>query len=227
MSSLNTELINFLSGFVTPGRWQNMKKIIGFRTRYITVVLEDIFQSHNASAVLRTCECLGIQDVHIIENKNEYKVNPDVVMGSDKWITLLKYKGENSNSVSVSAMNNLRNKGYRIVATSLSKKATPLDRFETAGNRCAIFFGTEHTGLTEEVLKQADENLKIPIYGFTDSYNISVSAAIILSDLLNRLRKSEIQWQLSDSEKEEILLQWLKNSIKRSDLLIEEFLSTH
>jgi tRNA (guanosine-2'-O-)-methyltransferase len=222
---MNIELIKYLSGFVTPGRWQNMGKIIRLRTRYITVVLEDIFQPHNASAVLRTCECLGIQDVHIIENKNQYNVNPDVVMGSDKWITLFKYNSKNSNSVSV--INNLRKIGYRIVATSLSKKATPLDRFEPAGSRCAIFFGTELTGLTEEVLKQADEHLKIPIYGFTDSYNISVSAAIVLSDLLNRLRKSEIQWQLSDPEKEEVLLQWLKNSIKRSDILIEEFLRTH
>lgn len=222
MSSQNSELIIYLSGFVTPRRWHNMGKIIKFRTRYITVVLEDIFQPHNASAVLRTCECLGIQDVHIIENKNQYKVNPDVVMGSDKWINLIKYNSEDSNSLS--AINNLRNKGYRIIATSLSKKATPLDKFDPTDSRCAIFFGTEFTGLTEEVLDKADEHLKIPIYGFTDSYNISVSAAIILYDLLDRLRKSENQWQLSDSEKEDVLLQWLKNSIKRSDLLIDNFL---
>jgi tRNA (guanosine-2'-O-)-methyltransferase len=224
MSSVNSELIKYLSGFVTPARWQNMERIIGFRTRHITVALEDLFQPHNASAVLRTCECLGIQDVHIIENKNQYKINPDVVMGSDKWINLIIYNGESSNSNS--AINNLRKNGYRIVATSLSKKATTLDRFDIADSRCAIFFGTELTGLTEEVLDQADENLKIPIYGFTDSYNISVSAAIILHDLLNRLRKSEIPWQLTDPEKEEVLFQWLKNSIKRSELLIEEFLRT-
>jgi len=224
MSSVNPELINYLSGFITPRRWQNMERIIGFRTQYVTVVLEDIFQPHNASAVLRTCECLGIQDVHIIENKNQYNVNPDVVMGSDKWINLVKYNSETINSRST--IDTLRKKGYRIIATSLSKKATPLDRFELADGRCAIFFGTELTGLTEEVLDQADDHLKIPIYGFTDSYNISVSAAIILHDLLTRLRKSDIQWQLSGSEKEEVLLQWLNNSIKRSNLLIDNFLSS-
>jgi tRNA (guanosine-2'-O-)-methyltransferase len=224
MSSQNSELIKYLSGFVTPRRWQNMEKIIRFMTRYITVVLEDIFQPHNASAVLRTCECLGIQDVHIIENKNQYKINPDVVIGSDKWLTLIKYNNGISNSRS--AINNLREKGYRIIATSLSKKATPLDKFDPAESRCAIFFGTELTGLTEVVLDQAEEHLKIPIYGFTDSYNISVSAAIILYDQLDRLRKSDIQWQLSEPEKEEVLMHWLKNSIKRSDLLIENFLRT-
>lgn len=222
MTATESNLINYLSAFITPRRWQNMKKIISNRTRHITVVLEDIFQPHNASAVLRTCECLGIQDVHIIENKNRYNVNPDVVLGSDKWLTLKKYNTNEYNSTE--AINQLRKEGYRIIATSLSSKAKPLNEFEPDENRIALFFGTELTGLTESVLEQADEHLKIPIHGFTDSYNISVSAAIILYDLVNRLHASEIHWQLTRNEKNEILLQWLKNSIKRSDLLINKFL---
>lgn len=217
----NSDLIKYLSGFITPRRWHNMEKIIRNRTRYITVVLEDIFQPHNASAVIRTCECLGIQDVHIIENKNKYNVNPDVVMGSDKWMTLKKYNYQTFNTPE--AINYLRNDGYRIAATSLSGKAKPLNQFEPDKGKTAIFFGTELTGLTEIVLKQADEHLKIPIYGFTDSYNISVSAAIILYDLVNRLHSSGISWQIPEAEKEEILLQWLKKSIKHSDLLIRKF----
>jgi tRNA (guanosine-2'-O-)-methyltransferase len=199
-----------------------MEKIIRNRTRHITVVLEDIFQPHNASAVLRTCECLGIQDVHIIENKNKYNVNPDVVLGSDKWITLKKYDTGEWNTPA--AISHLRSEGYRIIATSLSGKAKPLNEFELNENRIALFFGTELTGLTDIVLEHADDHLKIPIYGFTDSYNISVSVAIILYDLVNRLHTSEIPWQLTENEKNEIMLQWLKNSIKRSDLLIKEFL---
>jgi tRNA (guanosine-2'-O-)-methyltransferase len=222
MSYTNSDLIKYLSGFITTRRWHNMEKIIHNRTRHITVVLEDIFQPQNASAVLRTCECLGIQDVHIIENKNKYNVNPDVVMGSDKWINLIKYDQDACNTPY--AINQLRKEGYRIIATSLSNKATPLNKFEPSKNRSAIFFGTELTGLTDTVLNQADEHLKIPIYGFTDSYNISVSAAIILYDLINRLHSSHIPWQLTESENEEIMLQWLKKSIKRSDLLIKEFL---
>jgi tRNA (guanosine-2'-O-)-methyltransferase len=222
MSQPNSDLIKYLSGFITPRRWHNMEKIIHCRTRHIAVVLEDIFQPHNASAVLRTCECLGIQDVHIIENKNRYNVNPDVVLGSDKWINLIKYDQDTFNTPY--AINQLRKDGYRIIATSLSNKATSLNEFEPSKNRSAIFFGTELTGLTETVLNQADEHLKIPIYGFTDSYNISVSAAIILYDLINRLHSSQISWQLNEPEKQEIMLQWLRKSIKRSDLLIKEFL---
>jgi tRNA (guanosine-2'-O-)-methyltransferase len=222
MTHPDTSLIKYLSGFITPRRWYNMEKIIQNRTRYIAVVLEDIFQPHNASAVLRTCECLGIQDVHIIENKNKYNVNPDVVLGSDKWITLKKYETNEWNTPE--AINQLKKEGYRIIATSLSGKAKPLNEFELDENRIALFFGTELTGLTKTVLEEADDHLKIPIYGFTNSYNISVSAAIILYDLVNRLHKSEVPWELSQTEKNKILLQWLKNSIKSSDLLIKEFL---
>jgi tRNA (guanosine-2'-O-)-methyltransferase len=222
MTHNDSDLVKYLSGFITPRRWHNMEKIIRNRTRYITVVLEDIFQPHNASAVLRTCECLGIQDVHIIENKNKYNVNPDVVMGSDKWLTFKRYNTDEWNTPE--AISHLRKEGYRIIATSLSGKAKPLNKFELDENPVALFFGTELSGLTDTVIDQADDHLKIPIYGFTDSYNISVSAAIILYDLINRLHTSEILWQLTRSEQNEILLQWLKNSIKRSDLLIKEFL---
>ena len=225
MTHPDSSLIKYLSGFITPRRWHNMEKIIRNRTRHITVVLEDIFQTHNASAVLRTCECLGIQDVHIIENKNKYNVNPDVVLGSDKWIKLKKYDTEEWNTSA--AISHLRKEGYKIIATSLSGKAKPLSEFELDENRIALFFGTELTGLTKTVLEEADDHLKIPIYGFTDSYNISVSAAIILYDLVNRMHNSEIHWQLSQTEKNKILLQWLTNSIKRSDLIIKEFLKDH
>lgn len=200
-----------------------MDEILEKRTRYITVALEDIYQPHNASAVLRTCECLGIQDVHIIENKNRYRINPDVVLGATKWITLRKYNSTNYNTPA--AVDYLRNNGYRIVATSLSEKAVPLDQFDLLKGRLAIFFGTELTGLTDKMLNLADESLKIPVYGFTESYNISVSAAIILSHLINILRNSTVPWQLAEDEKKEIMLRWLRQSIKRADLLEKNFMN--
>ncbi len=198
-----------------------MNEVLEKRTRYITVALEDIYQPHNASAVLRTCECLGIQDVHVIENKNRYQVNPDVVLGATKWITLKRYNSDGNNTPA--AVDHLRANGYRIIATSLSDKAVRLDEFDLENGRIAVFFGTELTGLTDEMLDMADGLLKIPVYGFTESYNISVSAAIILSHLVHLLRKSFISWQLSQTEKEEIMLHWLKKSVRRADLLEKKF----
>ena len=221
MSTNNSELIEYLSGFITERRKELFHKVLDRRTRYLTVVLEDIFQPQNASAVLRSCECFGIQDVHIIENNNTYTLNPDVVLGADKWLNLYRYSESEMNSVVT--INRLRESGYRLVATTLSEKATPLDDFDLHKGKTAIFFGTELTGLTEIALDNADEHLQIPIFGFTESFNISVSAAIILHHLGNKLYRSDIDWKHGPGERQDILLDWLKKSIRHSGKLAKRF----
>ena len=216
------ELISHLESFISDNRKELFNRVIAYRTRYITVVLEDIYQPHNASAILRTCDCFGIQDVHIIENKNKYEVNRDVALGSDKWLTLKKYKSSKNNSLK--AISELRKKKYRIVATSPHQNDINLKDLNLSAGKIALFFGTELQGLTREVIQHADNSLKIPMYGFTESYNISVSAAIILHTLTEKMRTSAIQWKLTEEEKTEIKLLWLKRSIKKSNLIEKEFL---
>ena len=220
---MNSELVQYLSQFTTENRLEVFNQVIQKRTKYITVVLEDIYQSHNASAVLRTADCFGIQDIHIIENKNKYNVNPDVALGSSKWLNLIKYNKKEQNTLD--AINNLRNQGYRIIATTPHKDDVNLEDFDLSKGKCALFFGTELKGLSDIMTQNADEYLKIPMYGFTESFNISVSAAIILHYLLSKLRSSDIEWQLTNPEKEELKLKWLKKTIKSSKLLVEEYLS--
>ena len=214
-------LINHLSQFVSTSRWENFQQVISQRTRYISVVLEDIYQSQNASAVLRTCDCLGIQDVHIIENKNKFQLNPDVVLGSAKWLNLKKHNTEENNTIS--AIQKLRSEGYRIVATSPHREDTNLDNFDLGKGKIALLFGTELKGLTNNALDQADEYLKIPIVGFTESFNISVSAAIILYQLSQKLRSSDIKWELEESESDTLLLEWLRISLKKPELIEAAF----
>ena len=220
---ITTRLTKYLEQFITTERLELFYKLLNQRTRYITVVLEDIYQSQNASAVLRTADCFGIQDVHIIENKNEYQINPDVALGASKWLNLVKYNKQENNTLE--AISHLRQKGYRIVATTPHTQDVNLENFDLTQGKTALFFGTELRGLSNEMIDNADEFLKIPMFGFTESFNISVSAAIILHHLTTSLRKSKINWQLSDNEKEEILLEWLKKTIKKSSLLIDDFLS--
>lgn len=220
MDQSRKQLIEELSGFVTRRRRELFDQVLNFRTRYITVVLEDIYQSHNASAVLRTCECFGIQDVHIIENRNKYNINPDVVLGANKWLNLKKYNRQDYNTGE--AIRELRDQDYRIIATTLNEKAVPLHNFDLDTGKCALFFGTELTGLTDMVLEVADEFLHIPIHGFTESFNISVSAAIILNQLTMRLHQSDLPWRLSDVEREEQLLEWLKKSIRGGEKLLSD-----
>ncbi len=220
---LTDKLIEYLEGFVTEERARLFNTIVEKRTRYITVVLEDIYQSQNASAVLRTCDCFGIQDVHIIENSNEYTLNPDVSLGSDKWLNMYRYNTMENNTMAV--YKKLREQGYRIIATSPHTNDILLDDFDIGRGKAAFVFGTELRGLSDVAIENADEYVKIPMYGFTESFNISVSAAIILSQITSSLYKSDIEWLLSGQEKLDLKLKWLRESIKSSEQLERQFLS--
>ena len=224
MTKLNP-VISQLGEFVTEERLKLFKSVLENRTRYITVVLEDIYQPHNASAVLRTADCFGIQDVHIIENRNEYNINPDVALGSNKWLNLIKHNKKSNNTLDV--IDNLKKDGYRIVATTPHTNDVSLNEFDLLKGKVALFFGTELNGLSKPMLNNADEYLRIPMYGFTESFNISVSASIILNELTGILRKSNLPWHLSQNEKEIIILRWLMNSIKRSEPIFKELCKTY
>lgn len=209
----NKELIKKLSQFVLQRRVDLFEKVISFRTRYITVVLEDIFQAQNASAVLRSCDCFGIQDVHIIQNKNIFNLDKEVTMGSDKWISIHRYKNTEN------AIRHLRKLGYRIIATTPDETKTSLYD-QDINERTAIMFGTELTGLTDKAFLSADELMYIPMFGFTESFNVSVSAALCLQLLVKRLHSSpEIEWQLTEEEKDILILSWLRKTIKKSGLI--------
>ncbi len=214
------QLLDFLSQYITENRKKLFQKVLQYRTRHITIVLEDIFQPHNASAVLRSADLTGIQDVHIIENRNTYEPNPEVAMGAFKWLNLIKYNELENNTLA--AYDTLRKKGYRIVATTPHKDDYTLDTIPL-DTKTAIVFGTELKGLSDIAIENADEYLRIPMYGFTESYNISVSAALTMFTLTQRLRKSDIPWQLTEEEKSDILLEWTKRSIKRVENFEKEF----
>ncbi|WP_340113226.1 TrmH family RNA methyltransferase [Maribellus mangrovi] len=220
---MNKDLLTYLSGYLTPQRQDLFNKVLEMRTRYLTVVLEDIYQPQNASAVLRTCDCFGLQDVHIIENRNTFEVNREVSLGSSKWLSLKKYNEKEQNSLQ--AIKHLKAQGYRIVATTPHTNDQQLHDFDVSKGKAALVFGSELPGITSRIMNEADEFLKIPMYGFTESFNISVSAAIILHHLTLKMRQDErINWQLSDTEKDEIKLEWIRKTIKRSELIEQRFL---
>jgi len=208
------DLIDHLSACVTESRFSLFKKVLSERTRYITVLLEDIFQSQNASAVLRTCDCTGIQDVHIVEQRNEYEINRDVALGANQWLSL-HYHNQGKDNI-YDAVKTLKEQGYRIVATSPHTEGTTPESFDLKEGKVALMFGTELNGLTEQALGLADEYIQIPMVGFTESFNISVSAAITLYTLRKRLELSGIDWLLGEDEQSTLLLNWLRNSIKMS-----------
>ncbi|MBL7006469.1 MAG: RNA methyltransferase [Spirochaetia bacterium] len=207
--------ISYYSGLITEERLLKMKKVLKNRTRYISVALENIFQPHNASAVLRSCDAFGIQDIHIIENSNKFSSNPAVDMGTSQWLTLQRYRDKGNNSAA--AIEALKSQGYRVIATSPHSNDMHLDEFDLSKGKAVFLFGTELDGLTPEALAAADEYVKIPMYGFVESFNISVCAALTLHHLVLGLHESELNWQLSEIEQMTLLHTWLRNTIKKPE----------
>ena len=210
------ELIEFLGRHVTENKRGKIRRVLAERTRHLTVLLEDLNQPHNASACLRSCDCFGIQDIHVVERRHPFRPDNDVAMGSSKWLTIHRYHRPES------ALETLRARGYRLVATSPEGDGDdpgtlPLDR------PVALLFGSEHKGLSGPVFASAERTLHLPMYGFTESFNISVTLALAVSRLVERLRGSEIDWRLNEAEKEELTLKFYRRLIARHDLLEESF----
>jgi len=221
-SQIRQELILHLEQFVTEPRQARLKEVLRQRTRHITVVLEDLYQTQNISAVMRSCECYGIQDAYIVENRNEFNVHKDISMGADKWLTLHQYPHAEHNMKH--CIEDLHAKGYTVVATLPDEKMKTI--FDVpVEQKTAFLFGTELTGLSDEAVQYADYNVLIPMYGFTESFNISNSAAIILSHTAERLRHSEVPWRLSDAEYDELYFDWLQKSIRNPEPIIRDFLA--
>ncbi len=219
-SAYKKALTEYLEGFVSERRRGRLHEVLEERTNHMTLVLEDVYQSHNFSAVLRSADIFGIQNIHFIENRNKYKISEDVSMGSTQWLTLNRYQKFENNTKA--CLTDLKDKGYKIVATSLHKNSVSLEELDVS-KPFALVFGTELTGITTDVEDMADEFVKLPMYGFTESFNISVCAALCMYNLSTKVRKEVSHYGLTDLEKEVIYMEWLKASIRKNDLIIKEF----
>ena len=213
-------LKEYLEGFVSERRKSRLCEVLEERTNYMTLVLEDVYQSHNFSAVLRSADIFGNQNIHFIEKRNKYKISEDVSMGSTQWLTLNRYQQFENNTKA--CLTGLKEKGYKIVATSLHKNSKSLEELDIS-KPFAMVFGTELTGITPDVEEMADEFVKLPMYGFTESFNISVCAALCMYQLSTRIRKEVDNYKLTEAEKDTIYTEWLKASIRKNDLIIKEF----
>jgi tRNA (guanosine-2'-O-)-methyltransferase len=214
------ELSTFLAGFVAEKRLQRFEQVLEKRLSHLHIVLENLFQAHNASAVLRSCDCFGVQNVHFIENHNRMRISDDVAMGSSQWLTVRRYKEQANNTRAT--LQSLKAQGFKIIATSPHKdehtlKSLPLDQ------KVALVFGTEQEGISQEVMEEADGFVSIPMMGFTESFNVSVCAALCMYELSTRIRSEVPSPYLSDQEKAEVRLQWISASVDNSAALIRRF----
>lgn len=217
---IDKELLNHLESYLTERRKGLFVKVLAERTRHFTVAVEDVYQLHNTSAVLRSCDVFGLQDVHVIEERLGKKMDREIAMGAQKWVDIHRY------STTQSCIDHLKANGYRIIATTPHEDSQYLHDFDVT-QKAAFFFGKEREGLSEEVLAQADEFLKIPMVGFTESLNISVSAAITIQHATTKLRSTEINWQLTEEEILEKRFDWCKKSIRSIDDILKRYHELH
>ncbi|MCL6265600.1 TrmH family RNA methyltransferase [Flagellimonas myxillae] len=213
---VNDDLFAYLETFLTEDRKQRFLEVLQHRTKYLTVAIEDVFQMHNTSAVIRSCDAFGIQEVHVVEDRFGQRLDKNIAMGAEQWVDVHRY-GNTSDCITT-----LKAKGYQIIATTPHTDSNELSDFEITGPT-ALFFGTEKEGLSNEVMEQADGFLKVPMVGFSESLNISVSVAIIIQELAQKLRRSQLPWKLTADEIVEKRMDWTKKSIKNVEGIIERF----
>ncbi len=214
----NNDLLIYLEGYLTEERKQRFLKVLQQRTKHITVAVEDVYQLHNTSAIIRSCDVFGVQDVHVIEDRFGKRLDKNIAMGAEQWVDVYRYQ------TTADCISRLKMDGYQIIATTPHNDSTLLPNFFPL-EKSALFFGTEKEGLSEEVMQQADGLLKIPMVGFSESLNVSVSAAIIIQQLAQKVRDSDLNWHLTDIEVFEKRLDWTKKSIKDVEGIIKRYLS--
>ena len=217
---MSEALYKILCEHLTERKRALFDSVVNHRTRHLTLVMEDVYQTHNSSAIVLSMESWGIQDLYAIENRNSFNLHRRIARGAYDWLTLHQYNDHKNNTAA--CVEDLKKKGYRIVATALHENAIPLTELDIT-EKTAIVMGTEITGVSDTMKEMADANVVIPMYGFTESLNVSVASAVIMQHLAHKMRNSDIQWQLSDEEKLALKIEWARRSIYWSDHIVEMY----
>lgn len=209
------ERTDYLAEFLSPERAETLRRAVSMRTHYMTVMAENTFHPHNASALVRHCEAFGVQKMHTVESLCRFDPSTNIVRGTDKWVDIERHAS------TADALAALRRDGYRIVATTPHRESCTPETFDVGRGRFALVFGTEHAGITDEVTVSADEFLRIPMCGMVESLNVSASAAILIYMLSERMRREVGEWRLSETERAEILYRWSRECVKDSELILK------
>ena len=222
MTEYEIALSEYLQQFLTPERKQRFAKVLENRIATLRVVLIDIFQTHNASAILRSCDAFGVQDVCVVESENEFVPNKVVARGSDQWLTIHRFSGKSALN---DCLDELRSEGFQIAAmvvdaTSQPVETVPIDK------PIALLFGTEKEGLPENVVREADLHVHVPMYGFVESFNVSVATALSLQSVAPRIRESQTRWRLSKDVQSRLWLDWTRKSVANVEAIEKRFRET-
>ncbi len=215
---MNVRLYEILTEHLSERKRKLFDTIAENRTKYITLVMEDLHQAQNTSAIQRSAESWGLQDLYVVENNHPFTHHRRIARGAYDWMNVHRFNDQVNNTEA--CFRNLKEKGYQIVVTALHEKTISLYDVDLS-KKTAIVMGTELTGASQTALELADVYMKIPTYGFTESLNVGAASAVIIQHLVEKIRTENRPWQLSEKEKLELKIQWARKSIYWSQYLVD------
>ena len=204
-----------LAEFMTAERYGVLRGGVAMRTRYMTVLAENMYHGQNAAALIRHCDAFGVQEMHTVETLCRFEPNPVIARGSERWVDVHRHAS------TAEAVAELRRRGYRIVATTPHREDATPETFDVTKGPFALVFGTEHAGISDEAIAAADEFLRIPMCGLVESLNVSASAAILIYQLSERVRRTVDGWRMTEAEQAELMERWMRRSVKDADAILQ------
>lgn len=204
-----------LAEFMTAERYGVLRGGVAMRTRYMTVLAENMYHGQNAAALIRHCDAFGVQEMHTVETLCRFEPNPVIARGSERWVDVHRHAS------TAEAVAELRRRGYRIVATTPHREDATPETFDVTKGPFALVFGTEHAGISNEAIAAADEFLRIPMCGLVESLNVSASAAILIYQLSERVRRTVDGWRMTEAEQAELMERWMRRSVKDADAILQ------
>ena len=204
-----------LAEFMTAERYGVLRGGVAMRTRYMTVLAENMYHGQNAAALIRHCDAFGVQEMHTVETLCRFEPNPGIARGSERWVDVHRHTS------TAEAVAELRRRGYRIVATTPHREDATPETFDVTKGPFALVFGTEHAGISDEAIAAADEFLRIPMCGLVESLNVSASAAILIYQLSERVRRTVDGWRMTEAEQAELMERWMRRSVKDADAILQ------
>lgn len=192
---------------ISEHRLNRIKQVATSRQQGV-VVLEDLHDPHNAAAVLRTCDAFGVQKVCFIfekqERYNPKKVGKSTSSSANKWLDFEVFTSTEE------CFKKLKKQGYTIVGTVLDEKAKSLLKTKFTNPKTALVFGNEHSGLSQYAIENSDQHIYIPMQGFVQSLNLSVTAAILMYEVFRQRVRDAKNYLLSKKEQNELITKWKK-----------------
>ncbi|MEG0927809.1 MULTISPECIES: TrmH family RNA methyltransferase [Chryseobacterium] len=212
------QTFEYLKQFLTEERLAKIKHFSQESSDFVLPVMDDVYQFRNAAAIIRSVEACAFHKVVAMEEENVFNPNLTVTKGAETWVEVEKMPKN------IASLQNIKDRGYKILAVSLEKNAVMLPEYEIT-EPIALVFGTEQAGVSEEVIDFADETLAIPMFGFTRSYNVSVAAGICMYELKQKLLKSNIDYKLNEQKLLEMQIRWAVNSISSGKEIYAKYLA--